>query len=71
VGGNNPWNICFDGTNIWVANWGSNTVTKLNANGSLLGTYTVGQYPFGICFDGTNIWIFQWGQRYCYQVESQ
>ena len=50
--------ICFDGTNIWVANSGSNNVTKLRASdGTILGTYTVGTNPLGICFDGTNIWV--------------
>jgi DNA-binding beta-propeller fold protein YncE len=50
--------ICYDGTNIWVTNYGSNTVTKLNASdSSILGTYVVGNYPDGICFDGTNIWV--------------
>jgi len=23
-----PWGVAFDGANIWVANWGSNTVSK-------------------------------------------
>lgn len=26
---NNPWDICFDGANIWVTNYGDNTVIKL------------------------------------------
>ena len=56
--GTNPMGICFDGTNIWVVNSGSNNVTKLSAsNGTTLGTYTVGTEPRDICFDGTNIWV--------------
>ena len=57
--GNNPEGVAFDGTNIWVTNWGSFSVTKLLAStGALQGTYTtdIGQ-AMGIAFDGTNIWI--------------
>jgi outer membrane lipoprotein-sorting protein len=50
--------MCFDGTNIWDANNDNNYVTKLMASdGTIIGTYTVGQNPGGICFDGTNIWV--------------
>ena len=27
--GNAPWGVCFDGTNIWIANEGSNSVSKI------------------------------------------
>jgi DNA-binding beta-propeller fold protein YncE len=27
--GNNPYGVAFDGVNIWVANWMSNTISKL------------------------------------------
>ncbi len=27
--GNAPWGVAFDGANIWVANWGDDTVSKL------------------------------------------
>ena len=44
-----PYGIAFDGSNIWVTNNGSNTVTKLKAgDGSLVGTYAVGIEPWGI-----------------------
>ncbi len=56
--GSQPHGIAFDGTNIWVANYNSNSVTKLNASdGSTVGTYTVGSYPECVAFDGTNIWV--------------
>ncbi len=58
--GNEPSGIAFDGANIWVANFGDGTVTKLQANdGTVLGTYTIGAgvEPFGITFDGANIWV--------------
>jgi len=54
-----PNDICFDGTNIWVTNSGSNVVTKLRPNdGAILGSYILGMNPTtSVCFDGTNIWV--------------
>lgn len=53
--------MCFDGANIWVANYGSNSVTKLEANdGKVLGTFTVGTEPANVAFDGANIWVTNW-----------
>jgi len=58
--GSQPLGVAFDGTNIWVANSGSNTVTKLKASsGANLGTFNVtgGTLPVGLAFDGANIWV--------------
>lgn len=64
--GSNPYGIIFDGSNIWVANSGTegeagkpnNTLTKLRASdGGLLGTFTVGIVPCNLVFDGTNVWV--------------
>jgi len=53
-----PLALAFDGTNIWVANTLSTTVTELSAStGAVVGTYTVGTSPFGVAFDGANIWV--------------
>jgi hypothetical protein len=50
--------IAFDGTNMWVANRGDNTVTKLLAStGAILGTFTVPALPYGVAFDGTSVWV--------------
>jgi subtilase family serine protease len=51
------YGIAFDGTNMWVTNFTSGTVTKLSATGATLGTFTVGGSPYGIAFDGTNMWV--------------
>src|SRR5208283_424430 len=57
------YGIAFDGANIWVANSGSNTVTKIRASdGSLVGTYAVSN-PWGIAFDGANIWVTNYGSK--------
>ena len=55
--GDVPVGIAFDGANVWVANNGSNNVTKLDASGNTLGTFPVGGEPIGVLFDGTNIWV--------------
>jgi DNA-binding beta-propeller fold protein YncE len=50
--------VAFDGTNIWVADPGGNTVTKLLASsGATIGTYSVGNNPSALAFDGANIWV--------------
>jgi YVTN family beta-propeller protein len=62
--GSGPVGVAFDGSNIWVANQGSNTVTKLVAStGTVVGTYSVGSNPFGVAFDGTNIWVTNEGSN--------
>ena len=60
--GYGPYGILFDGTNIWVTDAGSNSVTKLLAStGAIVGTYPAGPGPAGIAFDGTNIWVTNYG----------
>jgi len=50
--------VVFDGSNIWVANFASNNVTKLRASdGKLLGTFGVDAGAAGLAFDGANIWV--------------
>jgi hypothetical protein len=62
--GTHPQSVCFDGTNIWVTNNGSNNVTKLTAaTGAVVGTYSVGTAPVGICYDGTYIWVANSGSN--------
>jgi hypothetical protein len=57
-----PLGVAFDGTHIWVANLGNNSVTELNAgDGSWVQTFSGGSYglsgPEGVSFDGTHIWV--------------
>ncbi len=47
----------YDGENIWVANGGDTTVTKLAQDGAQLGNFTVGTGPFALAFDGESIWV--------------
>ena len=68
--GATPVGVAFDGANIWVANAGSATVTKLRASdGTCNGvpnppgsdvsacSVAVGTNPSGVAFDGANIWV--------------
>src|SRR5260370_34355388 len=53
-----PTAVAFDGTNIWVANYSDNSVSKLLAStGAALGKFSVGTSPIAVAFDGTNIWV--------------
>ena len=54
----NPYGIAFDGANMWTANAGEGTVSKLRASdGAPLGTFTVGGQPNFLLFDGSNVWV--------------
>ena len=56
--GLSPLNMAFDGVNVWIANSGDNTVTKLRASdGKNLGTFTATAGTYGIAFDDTNMWV--------------
>ena len=60
--GSAPWEVAFDGSNIWVSNLGGGTVTKLRASdGTNLGSFAAGDSPVGIAFDGANIWVANFG----------
>jgi DNA-binding beta-propeller fold protein YncE len=53
-----PWGVAFDGANIWVANMGAGTVSKLRASdGASLGTFNLNASAYYVAFDGTNIWV--------------
>jgi len=57
-GGAGPIGMAFDGANIWVADIGSNQVTKIRASdGYVTGTFSSLYRPRSICFDGANIWV--------------
>lgn len=61
--GNGPDAMAFDGTNMWVTNFGSNTVTELSPTGATLRTVTVGSNPDAIAFDGTDMWVADGGDN--------
>ncbi len=51
-----PYDIAFDGTNMWTANTVGRSVTRVSPAG-VMTTYSVGAgIPTGIAFDGTSMW---------------
>ena len=62
--GSNPQGVAFDGANIWVCNFNSDTVSKLRANdGVLQGTFAVGASPSHAISVGTQIWVSNSGNN--------
>jgi len=55
TGISSPRAITYDGINLWVANMGMNTVTKLSEDGTIVGVYKVGNSPKALEFDGKDI----------------
>jgi hypothetical protein len=50
--------VAYDGADIWVSDYGSNTLTKLSAvSGATLGSVATSNGPSYITFDGANIWV--------------
>ena len=54
-GFNSPKGMIFDGANVWVTD--SSSLKKLDSNGNVLMTVSVGADPRYPVFDGTNIWV--------------
>lgn len=53
-----PFAISFNGSQVWVANENSNSVSVINAaNGAVAATYDTGVAPVGIECDGEHMWI--------------
>jgi hypothetical protein len=57
TGFSNPVGILYDGSSIWVTDYFANSLRKLDSNGSIAQTITVGSTPRFPVFDGTNIWV--------------
>jgi len=48
--------VLYDGANVWLTNSSFGALVKLDSNGAILLTVTVGGFPQYPVFDGTNIW---------------
>ena len=56
--GKRPRGVSSDGTHVWVANPGGDTVTELDAStGAVVQTTGVGYNPLGVSSDGTHVWV--------------
>jgi|HubBroStandDraft_1064217.scaffolds.fasta_scaffold230105_1 hypothetical protein len=57
-----PHALAYDGTRVWVANAGGDSVTEVDASsGGLVRTLSGGSYgfdePLALAYDGTRIWV--------------
>ena len=54
--GQHPVAIAFDGVNMWTANFGDKSVTKISPQGATTTYIGTGSNPSSIAFDGVNMW---------------
>jgi hypothetical protein len=52
-----PIGVEFDGANVWVVNLTPDVLLKVDANGAVLQTVTLGASPQPPVFDGSNLWV--------------
>ena len=53
-----PYDILWDGSNLWVVDSGDNHVKRVDvSSGLVLESIAVGNQPRNILFDGMNIWV--------------
>jgi hypothetical protein len=51
-----PASILFDGSSVWVAD-DTNGLLRVDGDGHVVQTVTVGYAPHAMTFDGTNLWV--------------
>ena len=52
-----PRDLLYDGEFIWVANMGSDSVSKLTLDGLEVGEFPTGTLPQSLAFDGSHVWV--------------
>ena len=54
---NQPWDICLQGSDLWIADYNANMLYKVNTSGTLLESHASQILkPSGIVYDGTYLW---------------
>jgi len=54
---NQPWDICKQGSDLWIADYNSNTLYKVSSTGTLIESHAAAnQKPSGVVYDGTYLW---------------
>jgi hypothetical protein len=54
---NQPWDICLQGTDLWIADYYGDMLYKVTETGTLLESHaSQGLKPSGVVFDGTYLW---------------
>jgi len=59
--GGSPQSLAFDGTNIWVGNFGGSVTELRESDGSTLGTFPVNGAPVAIISAAQKIWVASYG----------
>ena len=54
---NQPWDICKQGNDLWIADYNANTLYKVTTTGTLIESHAcANQRPSGVVYDGTYLW---------------
>jgi len=54
---NQPWDICKQNNDLWIADYYANYLYKVSATGTLIESHaSAGVNPSGVVFDGTYLW---------------
>lgn len=62
--------IAFDGTNLWVANSASNSVTKINpVTAKVVNNIACGPSPHSLAFDGAHMWLTNAGANTVQKID--
>lgn len=60
--GSQPWDICTEGNDLWIADYDDDKLYKIDDNGTLLESHdSENVKPSGIVFDGTYLWYVDGG----------
>ncbi len=60
--GQQPWDICLEGSNLWIADYNDNMLYKTDQDGTLLESHASENIkPAGIVYDGTYLWYVDGG----------
>lgn len=55
--GDQSWDICLQGQDLWVADYYGNTLYKITRNGAIIENHaSEGDAPAGVVFDGAFLW---------------
>jgi len=54
---NQPWDICLQGSDLWIADYNAHNLYKVSSSGTLLETNACENIkPSGVVYDGTYLW---------------
>lgn len=54
---NQPWDICKQGSNLWIADYYADMLYKVSTTGDLIESHaSAGESPSGIVYDGNYLW---------------